>query len=131
MDSENRRRVIKGFLARNGIRQTEIAKDAKVAPSAVSAYIRGVKKHARVKESLIKFGVPSCLLDETSETATVKDLSRILRISECGVRKKAQREGWFYRKTRKLRGGGFRYAFPVDMLPQDIQRALANEQTVD
>ncbi|MCP4344244.1 MAG: hypothetical protein GY795_01800 [Desulfobacterales bacterium] len=124
MDKENRKREIKAFLAKNGIRQVDIAKEAEVAPSAVSAFIRGTKKHGRVKETLIKLGVPRCLLDEVSETVTVKQISSILGISECGVRKKARKEGWYFKKTGKLRGGGFKYVFPIELLPPDIQKAF-------
>ncbi len=125
MDNESKRRCIKAFLAKNGMRQTDIAKSACVAPSAVSAFIRGTKKHSRVKESLLKVGVPSCLLEDSSETLSVKDISDTLGISECGVRKKAQREGWFFKKAKKSRGGGFRYAFYIEMLPPDIKQAVA------
>ncbi len=93
MDKENRKREIKAFLAKNGIRQIDVAKEAGVAPSAVSAFIRGIKNHKRVKETLNKFGVPECLTDAISETVTVKQISGILGISECGVRKKAKKEG--------------------------------------
>ncbi len=129
MDKENRKREIKAFLAKNGIRQVDIAKEANVAPSAVSAFIRGTKKHARVKESLTRLGVPGCLLDEISETVTVKQISSKLGISECGVRKKAKKEGWYFKKAGKLRGGGFKYIFPVDLLPLDIQKAFTDKGT--
>ncbi|MCP4344936.1 MAG: hypothetical protein GY795_05355 [Desulfobacterales bacterium] len=128
MDKENRKCEIKAFLAKNGIRQVDIAKEAGVAPSAVSAFIRGTKKHARVKKTLAKLGVPGCLLDEISETVTVKQISSKLGISECGVRKKAKKEGWYFKKTGKLRGGGFKYVFPVEMLPLNIQKAFTDKK---
>ncbi len=127
MNKENRKREIKAFLARNGIRQVDIAKKADVAPSAVSAFISGTKKHARVKKTLIRFGVPECLLDEISKTVTVKQISSKLGISECGVRKKAKKEGWYFKKARKQRGGGFKYVFPIALLPSDIQKAFIDD----
>ncbi len=130
MDKESRKREIKAFLAKRGIRQIDIAKEASVAPSAVSAYISGVKKHSRVKETLIKYGVSECLLDDISETLTVKQISSILGISECGVRKKAKKEGWYFKKAGKLRGGGFKYVFPVDLLPSDIQKAFTDDSNI-
>ncbi|MCP4351016.1 MAG: hypothetical protein GY795_36580 [Desulfobacterales bacterium] len=125
-NKENRKREIKAFLAKKGIRQVDIAKEAEVAPSAVSAYIRGTKKHSRVKETFIRLGVPRSLLDEISETVTVRQVSSILGISECGVRKKARKEGWYFKKTGKLRGGGFKYVFPIELLPSDIRKAFTD-----
>ncbi len=130
MDKEIRKREIKAFLAKKGIRQIDIAKKADVAPSAVSAFIRGIKKHSRVRKILIEFGLPMSLLDETSETVTVKQISSILGISECGVRKKAKKEGWFFKKTGKLRGGGFKYVFPIDLLPLDLQKVFRDNGPV-
>ncbi len=127
MERELRKREIKAFLARKGIRQVEIAEAAGVAPSAVSAFIRGTKRHSRVKQILIEFGVPSSLLDEINRTVTVKELSICLGISECGVRKKAKKEQWFFKEGEKLRGGGFKYLYPVDMLPRDVQKAIEDD----
>jgi len=54
----NRAKLLKAALAIKGVKQSTIAKDAKVTKSTVSNVIHGRRKSKKVEDVLKKYGVP-------------------------------------------------------------------------
>jgi predicted transcriptional regulator len=62
----HRRKVlsIRMFMMRNNIRQSDIAKNLGITPSAVNQVITGVRDTERIRKALIEAGIPDILLNQ-------------------------------------------------------------------